>query len=648
MDLSIIIVNYNVKHFLEQCLCSVQKAISMPGMKAEILIIDNNSSDNSIEYLQPKFPFAKFIQNKENTGFAKACNQALALASGKYILFLNPDTIVPEDCFAKCISFFNTHTDAGALGIKMIDGSGKFLKESKRAFPDPFTSLYKLFGLSKLFPHSRTFGKYHLEYLDENKNHEIDVLAGAFIMVKKEVLEKTGSFDENFFMYGEDIDLSYRIQKAGFKNYYFAESSIIHFKGESTRKASLNYVRMFYSAMAKFVRKHYGSSKAGFFNFLVHIAIWIRAIFSGIARFIERIGLPLIDACFILLSFFIAKIIWSEVRPEIRYVDQMLLIAFPLFTFMYLLAAYYAGLYDRKYKRPRLIQSTLIATITLLAAYSLLPESYRFSRAIVLIGAGLSFILISLLRRVLMSWDVLQDSNMEDIHPKTLLAASPAEYEKTLQLMKDAGLQERVIGRIGVDGTDKMAVGDWKNIKTLTKNITFSEIIFCEGALSFGDIIEALQQLPENITAKFHASGSNSIVGSDSKDASGETLTKENGYKLADPYNRRLKRLVDILFSFFCIITFPVQLFLVNKPSAFFGNCFSVLLGNKTWIGYALEEKYLPPLRTAVIASNGISLSQRQQWPEESLRMSDQWYARDYDPANDLKLLWKVYRHSGG
>ena len=486
----------------------------------------------------------------------------------------------------------------------------------------------------------------HLEYLDENKNHEVDVLAGAFIMVRKDVLEKTGSFDENFFMYGEDIDLSYRIQKAGFKNYYFAESSIIHFKGESTRKTSLNYVRMFYSAMAKFVHKHYGSNKAGFFNFLVHIAIWIRAIFSGIARFIERIGLPLIDACFILLSFFIAKIIWSDVKPQIRYVDQMLLIAFPLFTFMYLLVAYYAGLYDRKYKRPRLIQSTLVATITLLAAYSLLPETYRFSRAIVLIGAALSFVLISLLRRVLMNMDVLRDSNMEDIHPKTLLAASPVEYEKTLQLMKEAGLQERVIGRIGVDNTDKMAVGDWKNIKTLTRDIAFSEIIFCEGALSFRDIIEALQQLPENITAKFHASGSNSIVGSDSKDASGETLTIENGYKLADPYNRRLKRLVDILFSFFCIITFPIQLLLVKRPLAFLKNCFSVLFANKTWVGYATEEKYLPPLRNGIIASNGIPLSQRQQWPQESLRMSDQWYARDYEPANDLKLLWKVYRHS--
>jgi len=258
MQLSIIIVNY-VKHFLEQCLISVQKAIA--GIEAGIIVVDNCSTDNSISYLQPDFPFVQFVVNKENLGFAKACNQGLQIAKGKYILFLNPDTIVPEDCFKKCISFFESHADAGALGIKMLDGRGKFLKESKRSFPMPLTSLYKLFGLAKIFPRSRIFSKYHLGNLDENNDHEVDVLAGAFMMIKKEVLEKVGSFDEIFFMYGEDVDISYRIQKAGYKNYYFAQNSIIHFKGESTRKGTLNYVRMFYNAMSIFVRKHYGGSR---------------------------------------------------------------------------------------------------------------------------------------------------------------------------------------------------------------------------------------------------------------------------------------------------------------------------------------------------------------------------------------------------
>ena len=291
-------------------------------MQAEIIVIDNNSSDNSIEYLQPRFPAVKFIANKENVGFAKACNQGLKLAKGKYILFLNPDTIIPEDCFQKSIAFLESKPGAGALGIKMLDGSGRFLKESKRSFPSPMTSLFKLSGLSKLFPHSRIFSKYHLGHLDENKDHEIDVLAGAFMMVKKEVLDKTGGFDEVFFMYGEDVDLSYRIQKTlcaetngNYKNYYFAGSTIIHFKGESTRRGSMNYVRMFYNAMSIFVRKHYGGTKAGFFNFLCSPGIWIRAFMAGFSRFIQRVGLPLIDAGLILLSFWINKNLVEQLYP---------------------------------------------------------------------------------------------------------------------------------------------------------------------------------------------------------------------------------------------------------------------------------------------------------------------------------------------
>ena len=285
MELSIVIVNYNVKFFLEQCLCSVIKAIE--NIEAEIFVIDNNSLDGSKEFFKGKFNEVKFIWNEKNYGFAKANNIALSLARGKYILFLNPDTIVPEDCFTKCISLLETHENAGALGIHMIDGSGKFLKESKRSFPSPLTSLYKLSGLAKLFPHSKIFARYYLGNLDETKTNVVDVLAGAFIMIPKKIFNELGGFDESFFMYGEDIDLSYRVQKAGYKNFYFAGSTIIHFKGESTKKGSLNYVRVFYKAMSIFVKKHYGGSKAGWYNFLIQCAIVFRACISATGRVIH-------------------------------------------------------------------------------------------------------------------------------------------------------------------------------------------------------------------------------------------------------------------------------------------------------------------------------------------------------------------------
>ena len=646
MVLSVIIVNYNVKHFLEQCLCSVKKA--MHGIEGEIIVVDNHSPDNSVGYLQTAFPTVTFISNNTNLGFAKACNRGLEAASGEYILFLNPDTIVPEDCFTLCISFFREHPDAGALGTRMLDGSGRFLKESKRSFPSPMTSLYKLFGLSRLFPNSPVFSKYHLGNLDEHKDNAVDVLAGAFMMIKKSVLEKVGSFDEVFFMYGEDVDLSYRIQEAGYRNYYFAGSSIIHFKGESTRKGSMNYVRMFYNAMSIFVRKHYGGSKAGVFNFLIHLAIWIRAAFTALGHFIRRAGLPLIDAGLILLSFWLMTIIWtSYVKPDIVYEKRLLWIAFPAYTVFYLLTAYYAGLYDRWYKRSELVRSMLIASLVLLAAYALLPEHYRFSRGIILFGALLAFVLISILRWVLVRSGVLSSTKEQEEKHTMIIAGSSGEYDEVMGLLKKASLDKRVLGRLAVNDRNGNVLGHWKKLAEISTAVPFREIIYCEGTASFKEIITTIQDLPGGIKAKIHATGSRSIVGSDSKDSSGEAVSTEDGLNLSDPYNRRLKRLIDSSTAFLFLASFPIHLVFVKNPLRFLANCLSVLFARRTWVGYAIEEKHLPRLQPGIIACNGSPYSTTRQLPAESLHMMDYWYARDYEPTADLRLIWKSYRMLG-
>ncbi|UAY52010.1 glycosyltransferase family 2 protein [Ferruginibacter albus] len=287
MRLSIIIVNYNVKFFLEDCLNSVLKASA--NITTEIFVVDNNSTDGSKEFFANRFSSVKFLWNNQNLGFAKANNIALSQCRGEYILFLNPDTIIPEDCLDKCLTFCNATNNLGGLGVHMVDGNGKFLKESKRAFPGLATSFYKLTGLADLFPASPTFAKYYLGNLDEHSTHEVDVLAGAFMMHPKKVLDEVGSFDEQFFMYGEDVDLSYRIQKAGYTNYYFAETSIIHFKGESTKAGDLNYVKHFYGAMAIFVKKHYSGSQYKFFVALIQAAIWLRAIPLTIGSLFKKI-----------------------------------------------------------------------------------------------------------------------------------------------------------------------------------------------------------------------------------------------------------------------------------------------------------------------------------------------------------------------
>jgi GT2 family glycosyltransferase len=225
-------------------------------IECEVFVVDNSSTDGSEAYLSGKFPGVIFRWNQTNLGFGKASNSVLAEAKGEHILFLNPDTIIPENCFTKSLAFFETHPDCGALGVRMLDGSGNFLKESKRGLPSALGSFFKLAGLARIFSSSKTFAQYYAGHLPEKENCQVEVLAGAFMMLSKNAILATRGFDEDFFMYGEDIDLSYRISKAGMINYYFADTTIIHFKGESTKKFSSKYVEHFYGAMELFVKKH--------------------------------------------------------------------------------------------------------------------------------------------------------------------------------------------------------------------------------------------------------------------------------------------------------------------------------------------------------------------------------------------------------
>lgn len=280
ITLSIVIVNYNVCGFLEQCLLSLADAVK--EIPHEIFVVDNASTDGSDTYIPRRFPQVKYIYNAENVGFARANNQAIALSSGRYVLLLNPDTVVGESVLSEACRFLDDHPDAGALGVKMLDGDGRFLPESKRGFPSPWVSFCKIFGLAKMFPRSPRFGRYHLRYLDENEINRVDVLSGAFMLLRRSTLDRCGLLDEQFFMYGEDIDLSYRMTLTGRHNYYLP-LRIIHYKGESTKTESLRYVRIFYQAMLIFLRKHYPHYKF-FAQFSIRLAIYLRASAAAVRR----------------------------------------------------------------------------------------------------------------------------------------------------------------------------------------------------------------------------------------------------------------------------------------------------------------------------------------------------------------------------
>jgi GT2 family glycosyltransferase len=625
-------------------LYSIEKAAGHIAL--EIWITDNASVDGSVEYLQARFPHVNFIQNKENAGFAKANNQALKHCTGEYVLYLNPDTILPEDCLAKCLAFMQSHTQAGALGVRMIDGAGKFLPESKRSFPHPSTSLFKMLGLSRLFPKSKVFSKYALGYLDEFSNHEVDVLAGAFMLVRRDVLLQLNGFDETFFMYGEDIDLSYRIQKAGYKNYYFSETSIIHFKGESTRKGSLNYMKMFYQAMSIFVQKHYTGSKASVFRFFAQVAILTSAIISTFLKFLVRIGMPLLDAITIFASFEVVVFFWIRyVRGGEGFIESLVNVSLPGFTIVFITAAWLAGIYDNMYKPAKALYSALIATVVMLAVYSLLPERFRFSRGVILFGGLTALLFMTLLRWMLLRWRIVEDTNEMHRHYQTIVVATEAEYIEVDELMAISGLQKRLMGRVAVTEEKGATLGTIKDLETLLYGIRIKEIIFCKGYLSYSSIMEIIQSLPKNISYRFHAYGSGSIVGSDSKDALGEYVSPVGNFKLSQPYQKRMKKLVDVCTALSILITFPIHVLVLG-----FGclhNAFMVLMGRRTWVGYAQPVKALPVLLPGVLTTTGISHKQQKQKPDESTTQIDLWYAKNYHWKQDVKIIIKHYRRLG-
>lgn len=251
-SVSVIIVSYKVKYYIEQCLNSVLRSVS----DAQILVIDNKSDDGSVEYLRERFGQVEIIANDRNVGFGKANNIALAKATGRYVLFLNPDTVVAERTIPGCIEYMDSHRETGAVGVRMQYGDGTFALESRRSLPTPSVSFWHMTGMGRIFPHSKVFARYHLTYLDREKECPIDVVSGAFMFVRKEAIDRTGGFDEAFFMYGEDIDLSYRILKSGYVNRYLP-LPIVHYKGESTVKTSYRYAKVFYDAMLIFFNKHF-------------------------------------------------------------------------------------------------------------------------------------------------------------------------------------------------------------------------------------------------------------------------------------------------------------------------------------------------------------------------------------------------------
>lgn len=635
MKLSIVIVNYNVEHFLEQTLKSVKKAAE--GLQVETWLVDNNSSDGSLQMLNEKFSWVKVIANKQNQGFSKANNQAIKLAAGEYILLLNPDTLIPEDCLHKTLAFMDAHPDAGGLGIKMIDGKGVFLPESKRGLPKPAVAFYKIFGLSSLFPKSEKFSQYHLGYLDADKNHEVDILSGAFMLMRKKALDTVGLLDEDYFMYGEDVDLSYRLQLGGYKNYYFADSSIIHYKGESTKKSSVNYVFVFYRAMAIFVKKHFAKNNARFFSFFIHLAIYLRAASAIAVRFLKKMILPAADAAATLFCCYFLKIYWET---HIKYIEGghypwfYMRLFVPLFILLWISGVYLNGGYDSKIRFARVIKGIASATVLILIVYALLPEYLRSSRTLILLDAVAAIICFCLIRLVL-AWTKTEDYTFEDHTKKRILIIGNTAAENLNAILHRSTNTVEVVGYVGLHYNDSM-LGTTADLAQLISVFKIDEIIFDASYITNKEIIHLMESNKNtSLDYKILPPDSNFIIGSNSIDAMGE-MYYHTQFAINSTQAKRNKRLFDLCAAMALLLFAPLFLLIFKNSKIIYASILEVFSGRKTLIYYTASNR-LPKLKAGIINYSDTFENNKLQIAN-TLKLL---YAKDYNINMDLSALFR-------
>ncbi|MFN3916193.1 MAG: glycosyltransferase family 2 protein [Flavobacteriales bacterium] len=638
MKLSVIIVNYNVEYFLEQCLSSVYKA--MQRIETEVFVVDNNSVDGSVSMVKEKFTWVKLIENKENTGFSKANNQAIKISTGEYVLLLNPDTIVEEDTFDKVIEFMDTHQDAGGLGVKMIDGKGNFLPESKRGLPTPGVAFYKIFGLSALFSKSKIFGRYHLGFLDKDEIHEIEILSGAFMLIRKEALDKVGLLDETFFMYGEDIDLSYRIVKGGYKNYYFPKTRIIHYKGESTKKSSVNYVFVFYRAMIIFAQKHFSVKNAKLFSFCINLAIYFRAAIAVLNRFIKNAIPPILDFLAI-TGLLYAVVDLYQYLKNFYYDKDLVYLLLPVYGMIWLISVFYAGGYDRPIRIKNMLLGISAGTALILLLYALFPDDIRFSRMVIFLGFGVVLFHYLISRYVLHLAGFKKYALSASSNNRFAIIGKIDEFERVKLLLEQTSIK--------VEEAVSIAPSELLN-KPLDQVVLvhkIDEVIFCARDVSVQQIISAMSDsYGKEVDFKIAQPDSLYLIGSNSIDTAGDLYMLDIN-SINKPKNRRNKRTLDVVLAVFLLLLSPILAWFTTSPFQFIRNIVSVLLGRKTWVGYAKnkssENVKLPRIKPPVLP---LEMMINRDKPNVLERIN-LIYARDYNIILDVKFILNNFRCLG-
>ncbi|MBN1894459.1 glycosyltransferase [bacterium] len=576
--LSVILVNYNVKRYLEQALLSIRKALE--GISSEVIVVDNASSDGSVSMLRARFPDVILIENRENAGFARANNQALKRASGKTVCLINPDTLVREDTFSKCLDYLARHPETGMVGCKILNPDGSLQLACRRSFPTPWVAFTKVTGLSALFPKTRLFGKYNLTYLNPDQEAQVDAISGSFMMARRKAVDEAGFLDEDFFMYGEDLDWCYRFVQKGWKISYIPDTQIIHYKGRSTQEASFDGIRLFYQAMSLFVAKHFPRGWSIIPRRLLMAGIWLRGGFSFFSRLAARFAPALVDLAFMQASLIAALLIrfghlihWHSYRL----VDLV-------YTLIWLASLAAVGVYRRRvYSFSRAVAGVMLGLMAN-TSITFFFNQYAYSRHVVLVEGLLNLILLGGWRLAVRMASRLPGLPFLGKIGRTLLrkrvviiGAGPSARRIYLQLRNQIDTLYDVIGLIGISpadladapsGREAPVLGALDDLKRIVRSHRVQEAVIAPEALTYERIV-GLMTLGKELGLDFRivARDLDVVIGSASVDAIEDVPLLDLEYRIFYGLNPFLKRIFDLAISGLILcLAFPIFLWAALHP----------------------------------------------------------------------------------
>ena len=573
--ISIIIVNYNVKEYLANLLSSLEKA--KQRFDLEIFVVDNASKDGSKEYIPSTFPFINYIYNEENVGFGKANNQAIQLASGKYILIINPDTLVSEDTLSVLHSYMEAHEDCGACGCKILNPDGTFAPESRRSIPTIRSAASKVLGLNAVFPKSKVFAEYYLGWLGEDEASDIPVLSGSFMFYRAKVLKELEGFDERFFMYGEDIDLCFRTTKLGYRIYYNPETSIIHYKGESTKKGDLKYVRLFNKANYQFFEKHYTSRYSLLFKSLIYLAITFKGISSFVSSKIEKVQFLSLDIILLNLSLLVAFLLRFSVTDvleeklnslqslEFLWVNLLLSGLFIVFGIGF-------NIIGKQKSIPESLK-TLFLSYSGVTVITFFARELAFSRIVLALSFIFSALFLAIARLVRINRSkVIQDGGGRLKKTRLLIVGDDNRAKEMVRrILKRPDWDVQVIGHVSMDNISNTehAIGHISQLRELVRHHKIDQVFFMLDEISYKDTLSHISRLrSEEIIVKIVPEGMDFILGKSKVEYIDSIPVVELDMAYEQSLNKALKRLLDICISvpaFLLYILFVLPALLFNK-----------------------------------------------------------------------------------